>query len=308
MTAPSRQTVPTFLVAGAARCGTTGLVEGLRTHSRVFVTDPKEPHYFALYGEGAHFKGPGDSGTINRATVADREAYLALYPSQHDYLALGDGSVSTMFYAERAVPEIRRVNPQMRLVVMLREPVERAYSSYLYLKARGFETEEDFLAAVADEPRRKAENWHHLWLYPAMSYYAEDLAILRSGLGVDQVGVFFYDDLQRDYAGTVRRVQDFLGLPEDPEQDLDVPRVNVSGTPRLQVLQRAIQQATGNERLRRTVKSVTSFRFRERIRRSGLKRSAVSEEIRAALAPRFTDDLAELSTMLSGPVPGWIRS
>ena len=53
-------TMPTFLVIGAARSGTTGLVEGLRTHPRVFVTDPKEPHYFALHRIGARFTAPGD--------------------------------------------------------------------------------------------------------------------------------------------------------------------------------------------------------------------------------------------------------
>ena len=55
MTSPSPR--PTFLVVGAARSGTTGLVEGLRSHPRVFVTDPKEPHYFALHRLGAAFTG-----------------------------------------------------------------------------------------------------------------------------------------------------------------------------------------------------------------------------------------------------------
>ena len=66
-------TVPTFLVIGAARSGTTGLVEGLRTHPQVFVTDPKEPHYFALHRIGARFTAPGDDHTINRVAVTDRD-------------------------------------------------------------------------------------------------------------------------------------------------------------------------------------------------------------------------------------------
>lgn len=301
-------TVPTFLVAGAARSGTTGLVEGLRTHSRAFVTEPKEPHYFALHATGAHFQGPGDVATINRVTVADRDAYLALYPAQHDFIALGDGSVSTLYYADRAAPEIVRVNPEMRIVIMLREPVQRAYSSYLYLRARGFEQCPDFLEAVAHEPRRKAENWHHLWHYTALSHYAHGLTVLRAAVGPDRVGLWFYDDLQADYPGTVRSVQDFLGLPVNTKQDLDVPRVNVSGTPRLAAAQSVIQAATGNELVRRTVKSLTSFRFRERIRRSGLRASEISAEARADLAPRFTDDLAELATLIDGPVPGWLKA
>ena len=122
-------TTPTFLVVGAARCGTTGLVEGLRSHPRVFVTDPKEPHYFALHRIGASFTAPGDAHTINRVAVTDRDAYLALYPAEHSYVALGDASVSTMYYPQESIPEIKAMNPGMKLVMMLRDPVARAWSS-----------------------------------------------------------------------------------------------------------------------------------------------------------------------------------
>ncbi|MBA2415666.1 MAG: sulfotransferase [Geodermatophilaceae bacterium] len=300
-------TAPTFLIAGAARAGTTSLAEGLRTHPRVFVTQPKEPHYFALHGCPANFQGPGDADTVNRVAVTDRDDYLSLYPKAHDFLALGDGSVSTLYYAERAAPEIVRMNPDMRIVVILREPVDRAYSGFQYLKTRGFEMSTDFLAAVAEEPRRKDENWHHLWHYTSMSRYAGDLRVLQDALGRERVGVWFYDDLEADYQGTLRGIQAFLGLPEDSTQDLDVPRVNVSGTPKLAAVQRGIQAATGNEFVRRTVKSLTTYRFRERIRRGGLRSSTVTAEERAELAPRFADDLAELSPLVDHPLPAWLR-
>lgn len=308
MTELPDSTLPNFLVAGAARSGTTGLVEGLRTHSRVFVTSPKEPHYFALHELGADFQGPGDAATINRVAVVDRSDYLALYPAQHDFLALGDGSVSTLYYADQAAPEIVRVSPEMRIVIILREPVARAYSGYLYLRARGFEPCADFLDAVAEEPRRTQDNWHHLWHYVAMGHYGHGIRVLREALGPEQVGVWFYDDLESDYQGTVGSVQDFLGLPEDGDQDLDVPRVNVSGTPRVAFVQRAIQLATGNERVRSTVKSMTSFGFRERIRRGGLRPSEVPAQARAELAPRYVESLAELATLIDGPVPDWLRA
>ncbi len=299
-------TVPTFLVAGAGRCGTTGLVEGLRTHPRVFVTQPKEPHYFALHDRRADFCGPGDAATINRVAVTERSAYLSLFPGAHDYLALGDGSVSTLYYAERAVAEIARVNPALRAVVILRDPVERAYSSYLYMRARGFEPCADALDAFADEPRRRAEHWHHLWHYEAMSHYADDLATLREGLGSDQVGVWFHDELVADYTGTVSSVLRFLGLPPDPAEGVGVPRVNVSGTPRLAMVQRGIAAATRNETVRRSVKRTTSFRFRELIRRSTLKPSLVPVEVRRHFAGVFDADLAALSALVDGPVPGWL--
>ena len=299
-------TVPTFVVAGAGRSGTTGLVEGLRTHPQVFVTQPKEPHYFALHGRTVDFRGPGDEATINRVAITDRATYLDLYPAEHDYLALGDGSVSTLYYADHAVQEIVAMNPRMQVVMILRDPVERAYSSFLYMRARGFEPCEDVVDALADEPRRREQDWHHLWHYQAMSRYAGSLAVLQQTLGREQVGVWFYDDLVADYQATVSSVLRFLGVPPDPGEGQGVPRVNVSGTPRLPIVQRTIGWATRSELLRSTIKRTTSFRFRERIRRSTLRRSDVPMQARRYLQDAFDDDLAALSSLVEGDVPAWL--
>ena len=301
-------TRPNFLVAGAARSGTTALVEGLRNHPRVFVTQPKEPHYFALHGQVVDFRGPGDAATINRVAVPDYAGYLELYPAEHDYLALGDGSVSTLYYAKSAVPEILRINPEMRLVVILRDPVDRAYSGYQYLRARGFEPHEDFMAALDDEPNRIRDNWHHLWHYTAMSHYAEGLETLREGLGHDRVGVWFYDDLARDADATISSVLRFLAVPEHRDETSGIAHVNVSGTPRLAPLTRAIQWATTIEPLRQLVKKSTSFGFREFVRRHSLRPSTVPAAARARLEPLFVDDLRQVAELVGDtvPTPAWL--
>ena len=302
------RTLPNFLVVGAARSGTTGLVEGLRSHPRVFVTDPKEPHYFALHKRGAHFTAPGDEHTINKVAVTDRAAYLDLYPQEHDYLALGDASVSTMYYHQDALPELVDMNPAMRVVVLLREPVARAYSSHQYMRARGLEPVEDFLDAVELEEQRKNDGWHHLWHYTSMSRYAEAVRALQAALPRGQVGIWFHDDLDADYERTVSEILRFLEVPPLAGEASGVPRVNISGKPRSAAVHGAIGWATGNERIRRFVKASTSYRFRERIRRAVLRSDAMSERARAELTPRFADDLVQLRGLVDGPIPAWLES
>lgn len=302
------RTRPNFLVVGAARSGTTGLVEGLRSHPRVFVTDPKEPHYFALHKRGAHFTAPGDEHTINTVSVTDRDAYLDLYPQEHDYLALGDASVSTMYYHQDALPEVVDMNPAMRVVVLLREPVARAYSSHQYMRARGLEPVEDFLAAVELEEQRKSDGWHHLWHYTSMSRYADSVRALQAALPPEQVGIWFHDDLDADYEGTVSQILRFLGVPPLAGEASGVPRVNISGKPRSAALHSALGWATGNERVRSFVKARTSYRFRERIRRAVLRSDALPSRDFEELAPRFAADLAELRGLVDGPVPAWLES
>jgi hypothetical protein len=301
-------TTPTFLVVGAARCGTTGLVEGLRSHPRVFVTDPKEPHYFALHRVGASFTAPGDAHTINRVAVTARGAYLALYPAEHSYVALGDASVSTMYYPEESIPEIKAMNSDMKLVVMLRDPVARAWSSHQYMRARGFETEPDFLAAVALEEERKAAGWHHIWHYTSQSRYAHQVEALLDAFPREQVGVFFFDDLERDYDKTLRRVLEFLDVPDPEAAGRDIPRVNISGRPRFAAAHTALGWAVGNERVRTFVKEHTSYRFRERIRRTLLRQDVLPAAAREQLDPLFADDLARLRAMLGNDGPEWLMT
>ena len=298
--------VPTFVVAGAARSGTTGLVEGLRSHPLVFVTEPKEPHYFALYRTGAHFTGPGDDHTINRLAVTRREDYLALYRDAHGCRALGDAAVSTLYYHDEALPELLRMNPAMKVVVLLREPVERAWSAHQYMRARGVEPVEDFLEAVALEPARQEAGWHHIWHYTAMSRYADAVAAFRSALPSEQLGIWFFDDLTRDYTGTVTSILRFLGVPPVPGEATGVPRVNVSGKPRYRTVHTAIRWATGHERIRSTVKRATSYRFREQIRGRILSAGGPPEEVRQRLAPLFVDDLTRLGALLPGAAPAWV--
>lgn len=302
----SRQTIPNFLVAGAARSGTTGLVEGLREHPQVFVTDPKEPHYFALHGTTPAFAGPGDAHTINRVAVTDRSAYLALYPRQTNLLAMGDGSVSTLYYHKRAIPEVLEMNPEMKVIVLLRDPVVRAYSSHQYMRARGFEPLESFLDALAEEPRRRSENWHHLWHYTEMSKYAEAVEAMQKAIPPENLGIWFYEDLDRDYSRTLQQVLRFLELPVVESEGEGVPRVNISGAPRFELMQRGLKWATGNELVRSTVKRSTSYRFRERIRRLALRRDDLPTQAREELAPVFADDLDRLRDLLTGDIPDWL--
>jgi Sulfotransferase family len=306
--APTKGTVPTFLVVGAGRAGTTALVEGLRGHPQIFITDPKEPHYFALQGTRPAFRGPGDDRGINEVAVTEEEDYLALYPRGSHHLALGEGSVSTFYYHERSIPEVLRINPDMRVVVLLREPVERAYSSFQYLRAQGREPHVDLLAAVAEEPSRRERNWHHLWHYTGMSMYADALEAFLTRLPEEQVGVWFYDDLERDYAGVLEAVQSFLKVDAVPGAAAGVPRVNASGTPRLLGVQKAMWWASSRPALRRSARLVTTWRFREAVKGRLLKRQSVPAHVHRELAPRFQEDLLRVRELLRPrtALPPWL--
>jgi hypothetical protein len=116
------ETAPNFFVVGAARSGTTMLVEMLRQHPDVFITRPKEPHYLAFAEQRLSFGGPGDDQTINSRAVTDFASYTALYDLSTGHTARGDASVSSLYFPENSLSVIAQRFPEARIVAVLRDP------------------------------------------------------------------------------------------------------------------------------------------------------------------------------------------
>src|SRR5688572_18022865 len=95
---PALPVRPNLLIAGAARSGTTALARRLAAHPEVFITEPKENHFFAHAERPRHYTGIGDDVMINRSLISDPSQYLALYASAGRARWRGDGSVSTLYH------------------------------------------------------------------------------------------------------------------------------------------------------------------------------------------------------------------
>ncbi|HEX6473777.1 MAG TPA: sulfotransferase, partial [Candidatus Limnocylindria bacterium] len=130
--------LPNFLVIGAAKSGTTALWSLLRQHPQVFMPALKEPHHFAFDADqpAPQFRGPG--ANLHRDAVTGTDAYRALFADAGEALAVGEAS-ATYLYVAASVERIRAAIPDARLVAILRQPADRAYSSYLHLKRQGRE-------------------------------------------------------------------------------------------------------------------------------------------------------------------------
>jgi LPS sulfotransferase NodH len=293
--------LPNFFIIGAARSGTTLLAEMLRLHPDVFITEPKEPHFLAFSAGLPQFQGPGDDVMLGHRAVIDYDSYISLYRRVNGESARGDGSVSTLYYPEASIRTLRHYFPESRLVVVLRNPIDRAYSAYSYLRARGFEPCDDFLDAVRYEVNGDREKWHHLWHYVAMGLYARQLRHFFDAFGSSPLRIVFFDELQEDPVSVAQGVCEFLGV--DATLPLTPTRVNVSGQPRSALVQRAVQWVGHHRLARSTIRRAAPFRFREAIRRANLRPDAVSSADADALRPLFREDVADLADLLTKAYP-----
>lgn len=294
---------PTFLMIGAARSGTTAMIRFLAQHPDVFVTDPKEPHFFAFANQQISFAGPGDDETINRRLINEPSRYRELYDGAVDRPVRGEGSVSTLCHPESAVANIERYAPEAKLLVLLRDPVERAFSSYLYLRSRDFEALPTFEEGLAAEDRRRAAGYHHMWWYRRLGEYATQLDPFVRALGRDRLLVVRHEAFAESPTATMRAVTDFLGL--SPFAFDTSVRVNAGGEPRSRVLTRTMRSVRRSDLARQAVRSVTSSRMRERVRSVNLDRPELPSHVGAQLRSAYADEIERLEGLLDLDLTSW---
>jgi len=213
-----RRMLPSFLISGGQRCGTTSLYRSLAAHPAVIkAVLHKGVHYFDIaYDRGMRWY----RGHFPLQRRADRIAETIGQPAQTFE------SSPYYMYHPHAMSRIAADLPDVRVVVLVRDPVERAYSQHAHEVARGFENELDFLRALALEPTRlhgvveqmvadpaaySFSHQHHA--YRARGEYIEYLVPMAKLLGRERIHVIdsgaFFVEPEKEYDA----VLDFLGLP-----------------------------------------------------------------------------------------------
>lgn len=147
--------LPAFLIIGSPKAGSTALHVALAQHPDLFLSNPKEPKFFMCEQarpDPAHQKGPGDAHSAQE-WVWDLAAYEDLFEAAPAGALLGE---STPFYLwDRASHRrIHRLIPDVKMIAIIRDPIDRAYSNWGHLWCDGLEPESDFLTACDLEPSR----------------------------------------------------------------------------------------------------------------------------------------------------------
>jgi Sulfotransferase family len=301
-TEPSRNG-PTFLVIGAARSGSTYLTRMLNSHPEIAICEPKEPHFLAFAGATLAFAGPGDEETINHFAITDEPRWRRLFRPIEGVSEYGDGSVSTLYYHEAAVENIRTHCPDARMIVILRDPTDRAFSAFEYWTGRGFETE-TFTRGLDLEEQRIRDGYHHIWHYTRMGFYTDQLRPFIDAFGSDRLLVLGYESFMADKAAGLARCCEFLGVGPFPDVDVDV-QVNAGGMSRNRFVTQLLRWIRRIPVLRWVIRKVVPWHLRERVRSSTIAQSQMSADERRRLDDLFAEERAALAALLGDDAPPW---
>jgi hypothetical protein len=291
-------TSPNAFVIGAAKAGTTALYWYLAEHPQCFMSPMKETNFFA-YGrdaEGALLYGDPE---LHRFRVRAWDDYEALFTHANGERVVGE--VSPIYLeCPQAAARIRDRIPSAKIVVGLREPVDRAYSDYqMYLRVRGRRLDPERDLSPAAEWARPDSHWMRI------GRYGELLRRYYDAFPREQIHVYLFDDLKRDPLGVIREIYSFLGIDPGFAPDLETPH-NVGGIPGSMGLERFLT----SHRLRALVEPFVPRRLADRIRKLRTRNlrpaPALPEDLQRKLVEPFRDDIRAASALIGRDLDRWL--
>lgn len=300
--------LPDFLIAGVPKAGTTALYAALQRHPQLFLPETKEPKFFLTDGPPPRRGGPGDVQTYQE-NVWRRPDYEALFAPAPPGTVRGEATPFYL-YSREAQLRIHRLIPHVKLILVLRDPIDRAHSNWTHLWAAGLEPEADFVRACELEPQRRAAGWAPFWHYVGLGRYGSQLQHLLGLFPWEQILIVRYMDLRDSAAATLDRVCAFLDVATGVVDH--VPSENVSwhvANTRFNSAVRFLLRTGGRfghhfpVPLRHAVREplLSVLHRQNQDRRPRLTRAE-----RIALIPHFTDDIRLLEELTGSSFGDWL--
>lgn len=267
-------TLPNFLIIGASKAGTTSLYHYLRQHPDIYMSPVKEPRYF--------------SGEV----IETREAYESLFSAVTSERAIGEASPQYL-RAPAAADRIAAELPGVRLIVSLRNPADRAYSSYLWRLQGGRERRS------VDEALRPGT------FYFDTSLYFSALQRYFDRFGAARIKVILFDDLAAKPQTVLRELYEFLGVDASFETDVST-RHNVSVAPRSVLLNEIISK-TSQAIHDRLPPSWRDTGIGARVQRWLLRKpKPLPAAIRQRLLRELRDDIRRTESLIGRDLSHWL--
>ena len=270
------------------------MFETLNQHPGIFIPARKECRYFSC--TPGEFAGPGPqyANNVTRTLEEYRDLFKKAVPGQ----LCGDISPDYLYYYQNAVPKIlNETNAQIPIIIVLRNPIDRAYSSYLYHVRDGRE-KLSFEDALNVEEERQAANWAWGWFYVDGGLYAEQVKAYTDNFERVLLLLFEQDIVTGQAA---EKILNFLNLDSLPE-GLGNLQTNTSGYPKNRLLHQVTTRVLGDELIVRKIKDalkmtpfyVASKRIYRKILEANLKKADMAPKTRQMLKEKFQADVALL--------------
>jgi hypothetical protein len=297
--------MPNFLLVGAAKSGTTSLYHYLQQHPEIYMSPIKEPLFFAFVGrEGLDI----ESTKTQDVPITRLKDYQALFADVVDEKAIGEASTG-YFHSSRAAENIRRHIPDVKLIAVLRDPVERAYSTYLMAVRAGIESldvAEAFQASVRDPHVPLTGRFERRYL--RVGFYYTHLKRYYDRFSPEQIRVSLYEDFKSDPVGLMKGIFEFLDVDRAFVPDTS-QRHNISLAPRNRAWHRFL---TESNIIKKALKPFIPSGWRENLVQSLKDRNLgtppeMPAELRHECIELYREEINNLEVLLQRDLSHWLE-
>lgn len=284
-----------FFIVGAPKAGTTSLYHYLNEHSEIEMSSQKEPDFFSdqsLQKQKLYY---------DKNRIDTLEKYNSLFEKE-DVILRGDSSVSYLFYED--VPhKIITYNPDAKIIIMLRNPIDRAFSHYLMDYSLGL-ISESFETIIQKQSKHKNANLFYQQ-YIQVSEYSKQIKRYLEVFSKDNIHFIDYEDFKNDTSDVVNSVFLFLGVNDDFQPYLK-KKYNTYTAPKNSLIRYvysfvAFRKMVANILSKNLTKTIRNLLFRSD------KKPQLTELTRNFLKKHFESDVRELSELLNKDFTKWTR-
>lgn len=290
--------MPDVLFAGAPKSGTTSLYHYLHASPELFFTQVKEPHFFSFFGNKPNFKSPERLPTV----VADIEKYSAFFKQANEGQLLAEASQSYMFMNQELIANAKKLYgdeaKNIKVVLVLRNPIDRAWSQYWHFK-KNYNEPLEFEEAISEEvlKQRKEDNWNVFYQYLDFGNYSDQIKALKAAF--PKLKIYLYEELKNKPEEVLADICEFLGIA-GVTANFD-RKFNPSGKPKKDVFGRLWQLNTRLKFLK-PIKKLLPYKFRKNLSNAvmerALERQKLPDEQRAVLREHYRNEITELANVL----------
>lgn len=299
--------LPNFLIVGAAKSGTTSIYYYLKQHPQIFMCPAKEPRFITSQFVKFPFKGIYDYRT-ERNIIKNFDEYKNLFSEVKNETAIGEASVDNLYFYEDAIKYIKKYLGDVKIIIILRNPIERAFSQYSMFAGR-FREYLSFEEALNAEDERKGENWAFGWHYKSVGFYYKQVKAYLENFS--QVKVYLYDDLKDNSLNLIKDMYEFLEVDSSFVPDVNL-KTNIGGVPKNKFIHGLL---TKPHRLKSILRQILQFlaleeRFLNLINRwkdKNVKKIKLKPETREYLKNLYREDILNLQSLINRDLSHWLK-
>ncbi len=305
---------PDFVLIGAAKCGTTAFFNILCQHPEIFGPPVKEPHYFSQFDVDKFSREFRSNNVIDTEAyftqeilperfqlfIQDKQHYLRLFETAPPGTITGEASTSYL-YSPGAAKRIRDHNPSMKILAILRNPIERAFSHYTMSAKYGYTTD-DFLTAIQKDQKKIEKGWGLSHLFLELGHYDEQVLRYMEVFPRDQLHFIRYEEWIANPESTFNETFQFLNI--DPIKPDFTIRRNVGEIPRFRHLNHWLHRVG----LRQSIADRLPTRIKSHLRSWYLspKYTLQSQDI-SSLKRYYEPRIKRLSEILNWDLTTWLE-